>query len=756
MTFSKKILGFSFLFISLVASAQNHIPKDKVIENKLLANYLAKEARKIFKDKNTIPEAVLAQYFRQKFSERYFYDWKQFEQRFESYNKLYKGSSVHHAQNATDHIGKFKDSTKWQLPFNYLNGEPVNAYALRHLARQHKMVDVAFEYFYSKKDPKYIQYFTKQVSSLNDALKAEKFETMQSGNGVYEVFRTGYRVLNWLTIHNMFLGQKEYTDKDQLTTIATLLQHAADLYANNAEFTPGNHQTRGMSALAMLSILFNDFEDAPLWRQRAMERLEEHLNKEVNPDGFQFERSVHYHISDIETYFYVYQLAQRSGVTVSKSWEQNLKKLFTTLVKIAYPDKSAPVLQDDTNEPWAEKNDISGAVTLGYILFKEPEFGFLATNHVDDQIYWFIDTKQAEQLQTINKQKPAYGSLELPDTKYYIMREGWEQNNKMMIISAGVDKEKPDHQHGDVLGIQAIANGNVILPNYQVRYSLPDFEFFKNSMVKNVALVDNELQGKGWTGNTGGSGFGKFQLLPTPQTIAWKTNANYDFFAGSHNGFESVGVKYSRQVIFVKNGFWVVKDNFSADKTHTYKQVWQGHYTTEDQPNILRSNFSDASGCDIMQLTKVDAVANAGSRGKEWSVVSKNTTGNFSFVTIIHPYKGYSNSIEIKKESATIDGWKTNKLNFEAKGTNLNSLSKENEAYLFNLKEVSIDGISIVFTTQTDVFVTVEKDKISLHAIGVANCETKVTGAKSLLLNNTKTADSMVLKPGDIVVLDKK
>jgi hypothetical protein len=56
-----------------------------------------------------------------------------------------------------------------------------------------------------------------------------------------------------------------------------------------------------------------------------------------------------------------------------------------------------------------------------------------------------------------------------------------------------VDAKKPDHQHGDILGIQAMANGQVISPNYQTRYSLTDFDFFKNSMVKNVALVDNEL-----------------------------------------------------------------------------------------------------------------------------------------------------------------------------------------------------------------------------------------------------------------------
>ncbi len=81
-------------------------------------------------------------------------------------------------------------------------------------------------------------------------------------------------------------------------------------------------------------------------------------------------------------------------------------------------------------------------------------------------------------------------------------------------------------------------------------------------MVKNVALVDNELQGKKWTSNKGGSSFGKFKSLPAPTNIAWEINENFDYFVGSHNDFENVGVAYSRQVIYVKDDFWIVKDCF--------------------------------------------------------------------------------------------------------------------------------------------------------------------------------------------------
>jgi hypothetical protein len=492
-------------------------------------------------------------------------------------------------------LGKYSDSTNWLLPFNYLNGDPVNAYALRHLARQHKMVDIAFLYFNENKNPQYIRYFENQMRSLNAALDQKQFEKIEDGNGVYEVFRSGYRILNWLWIHNLFLNEPEYSDEDQLYTIATLLQHASHLYERNDKFRSGNHQTRGMSALAMLGIIFRDFEDADLWLDRAMLRLGEHLDKEINPDGFQFERSVHYHMSDINNFFYVFQLAKISQIPVDKVWESKLYALFETLAKIAYTDKKAPVLQDDTDIPWAVKNEISGVMTLGYLLFEDPVFGYFAEDRVENDIYWFMQQRQLDLLKNKTQKKPEYGSLHFPNTHYYIMREGWNPIDKMMVISAGLDEKKPDHQHGDMLGVQAIANRHSILPNYQVRYSLLDFELFKNSLVKNVALVDQELQGKEWTSNKGGSGFGKFRSFPNPKVITWNSNDNYDLFVGSHDGFKNIDVEYSRQVIYIKDNFWLIKDNFHSDENHEYKQVWQGHYSTEEGPNLLRASFNDGS-----------------------------------------------------------------------------------------------------------------------------------------------------------------
>ena len=735
-----------FLFIILASIANwtfaQSIPANRVVSNKELGGLLKEEVKVQVSNESKISEPKLAEYFRQKFAERFFYDYRTVSDRLSYYNDLYENSKDHQIR-ALDHLGKYADSTQWILPFDYLNGEAVNAYALRHLARQHKMVDIAFYYFNGNKDPKYIQYFENQMQSLNAALHANKYEKIEDGNGVYEAFRSGYRVLNWLWIHNLFLNEPEYSDKDQLRTIATLLQHGQDLYEGNSQFRSGNHQTRGVSALAMLAILLRDFEGTDLWLDRAMLRLSEHLDKEINADGFQFERSVHYHMSDINNYFYVYQLAKLNAIKVDKAWEEKLRGLFTTLVKVAYPNRSAPVLQDDTEIPWAETNDISGAMTLGYLLFEDPKFGYFASNKVKNREYWFLSNDQIKILENIQEQKPTYGSLSFEDTGYFIMREGWESDDKMMVISAGLDDKKPDHQHGDMLGIQAIANGHAILPNYQVRYSLKDFDLFKNSMVKNVALVDDELQGKQWTSNKGGSGFGKFRELPNPEVIVWDTNEVFDLFAGRHDGFENVGVDYTRQVIFVKNEFWIVKDNFKSANAHNYKQIWQGHYTDENGPNLLRAVAPDATGHDILQLNEVDTVFSAGSRGKHWSVISTSKQKDFSFLTIIYPFKKYNNRLDEEAKEKRINNWITTQSDWEIEGNNSKSLSSESGTFLFNIKELKNQHVTIRSSHETDLFIKTHNKQLFIQSIST----------QKQTINIVTKGINKILEPGQIWIL---
>lgn len=507
-----------------------------------------------------------------------------------------------------------------------------------------------------------------------------------------------------------------------------------------------------MSALAMISILLRGFEGTDKRYDRAMNLLEQHLLKEINEDGFQFERTVHYHMSDIKNYFYVYQLAENSGFKVSPVWEKKLNFLFTTLEKIAYPDGSAPVFSDDTDAPWPEKNDISGAMTLGYLLFEDPEMGFFAQNKGEADMYWYLNGDQLKMLDYIKAEKSDYQSLLFLETGYYIMREGWGNEDKMMVVSAGLDDKKPDHQHGDMLGVQAMANGKVILPNYQVRYSLDDLELFKNSLVKTVALVDDELQEKDYKSNKGGSGFGKFGKLPQPTTIAFKTNPDLDLYIGSHNGFENIDVKYSRQVIFVKDDFWIIKDNFDAKSTHIYKQIWQGHYSLEHSPKLLRATFENGSGLDIYQLHQTDTVTTSEKRGKEWSVVATKPEKNFNFITILFPFDVFDARINENEETPDLKGWKLGgDTKWKLEGSNMRSLIKDDSGVLFSVTSLKTDDIQINFSQPSDIYLKKRENKLSIQSL--SDKSFKITFS-TLTNSNKGNKKEAVLQPGEKMEID--
>lgn len=357
-------------------------------------------------------------------------------------------------------------------------------------------------------------------------------------------------------------------------------------------------------------------------------------------------------------------------------------------------------------------------------------------------------------LSDIEKKKPSMKSLSFNKTGYYIMREGWNKKNRMMILSAGLDPDKPDHQHGDMLGVQAYANGHVLLPNYQVRYSLPDYEFFKNSMVKNVALVDDLMQGRKYKGNKGGSGFGKFGYLPNPKTILWDPTKGREWYLGSHDGFEEAGVSYSRQVFSADKDLWIIKDNFKSTSSHDYKQVWQGDYTANQEKSLIRSTFNDGSGLDIYQLTATDKVSMDGTQGKQWSVFVKEDQTEFSYITVLYPFSSYDKCLNTDSKDFKIGGWEIDNSGSVATGANLRSLSKQGKHYLFNVEEIRLNDEVFSFEKPVDLYFS--EDGMEVHLLEDDAEMVHAQGKKKFKINNEIIKKSSQMKPGDILTTISK
>ena len=90
--------------------------------------------------------------------------------------------------------------------------------------------------------------------------------------------------------------------------------------------------------------------------------------------------------------------------------------------------------------------------------------------------------------------------------------------------------------------------------------------------------------------------------MPQPKVLSWINGDNFDYFAGTHNSYDSINVDYIREVLFFKDDFWIVFDRFSGEKNHCYQQIWQGLYHKNENNKFAQTNFSDTIGLEIAQL----------------------------------------------------------------------------------------------------------------------------------------------------------
>ena len=129
----------------------------------------------------------------------------------------------------------------------------------------------------------------------------------------------------------------------------------------------------------------------------------------------------------------------------------------------------------------------------------------------------------------------------------------------------------------------------------------------------------------------------------------------------------------------------------------------------------LTNNSNSNFHLDIYQLNEVDTIQNNGTRGKQWSVVTKNASNNFSFLTALLPYSGYDNRIDETAKSSKLGNWEVNnQKSFKSDAETI--VSNNNTFILFETSIVENDKISFQLNEKADIIIST-KAEITLQNI---------------------------------------
>ena len=358
----------------------------------------------------------------------------------------------------------------------------------------------------------------------------------------------------------------------------------------------GNHAVGEVAALGITSVFYSEFKEAENWRNYAVDFLMGMWEHQFHKDYYTNEMSGGYHWVAMRSFFAFYEVGKKNG------YEEIFPQLYVDrLIQASYaelyqekPDYSIPITNDSSS-----KSNRKAQLERIYNLFGLEEIKYRLTEGKEGV-------------------KPEHTSYFFNESRVGIMRENWKTDAKYLFFDMG--RWGDNHMNEDQLNIELSAYGRNFLINCgRWRYTTsPDVDwleqarYFKKTAAYNSLIVDGYSQ------------------LPGDADGFMVTKEDYDYAKGvfdagyglnnynnnSGTTFEKgeevtaahklSDITHTREVIFVKPGFWIMRDTVDTVEEHEPELIF--HYregdvvkkedafvTTFEDANLILKTVSDKS-----------------------------------------------------------------------------------------------------------------------------------------------------------------
>ena len=146
------------------------------------------------------------------------------------------------------------------------------------------------------------------------------------------------------------------------------------------------------------------------------------------------------------------------------------------------------------------------------------------------------------------------------------------------------------HGHSDSLSVDVSGFGKTLLIDPgRYMYEGPYRVWFESTEAHNTVVVDGKNQSEmqdGWL----------FKTMAVGKNKKWVTNKNFDFFDGSHDGYERLNepVTHRRRILFVKPYYWIIVDDMIGKGEHDFDLYY--HFPEKTTVKTDSGNFETIVG----------------------------------------------------------------------------------------------------------------------------------------------------------------
>jgi uncharacterized heparinase superfamily protein len=370
------------------------------------------------------------------------------------------------------------------------------------------------------------------------------------------------RAMNLLAAFEVF-RQSPQMDAASLHLLLKLLQQHGSHIQRNLEFSyiaTSNHYLSDVVGLAWLGLMLPELAQAKDWRDFGLEQMLREMEKQVLPDGADFEASTGYHRFVTELFLYSFLLCRANNVEIQKRYWSRLHQMLSYTHAYLRPDGFAPLIGDTD----------SGQVLP------------LVRRRADDHAY-LLDIGAAV-FDDASLKTPFRASQAFPNAGTYIMRH---EDLYLCFNASGVGiNGRGSHGHNDALSIEVSAGGRAFIVDpgtYVYSADLAKRHDFRSTAYHSTVQIDGleqntiQIDAPFVIGNEA-----------KPRVLEWQTSDDFDKVVGEHYGYP---VTHRRTVIFKKRErCWLIDDEFFGDGEHVYEARF--HFAPALEVTVERSSVT--------------------------------------------------------------------------------------------------------------------------------------------------------------------
>jgi len=373
------------------------------------------------------------------------------------------------------------------------------------------------------------------------------------------------RAMNLLAVFALVRSSPHLSEERLQMFLTTFDQHGAHI-RRNLEFShiaTSNHYLSDIAGLLWLGIMLPELTAAEEWRAWALKEMLREMDKQILPDGADYEGSTGYHRFVVELFLHTFLLCRINQIEIPEKYWQKLEAMLIYLRAILRPDGLAPLIGDSDGGQVLpivsrDANDHSYVLALGAATFKDAQFK-LAKLPAPVEMLWLLGEDGLRDYEQLASSSVEVLSQAFPDAGGYVMRH---EDLYLLCNANGVQRGRPaSHRHNDVLSIEVSACGRAFIfdpGSYVYTADLRERHLFRStSYHSTVEIDDSEQQTIHEDAPFAIGGEAPVRVL------VWETTPKRDWIVAEHTGYERLPqpVTHRRAITFDKtNRWWLIED----------------------------------------------------------------------------------------------------------------------------------------------------------------------------------------------------